>query len=77
MSSEMCGTVEFETALIIIEPCLIMPPSSYLRPTMYPVVLCRKRSGVSERLASWMNWVAFCDSSLNRTPRALARMPMG
>ena len=25
MSSEMCGTVELETALIIIEPCLIMP----------------------------------------------------
>ena len=32
---------------------------------------------MSERLASWMNWVAFCDSSLNSTPRALARMPSG
>ena len=31
----------------------------------------------SERFASWMNWVAFCDSSLNSTPRALARMPSG
>ncbi len=73
----MCGTVELATALIIIDPCLIMPPSSYSLPTMYPVVLCRNRSGVFDRFASWMNWVAFCDSSLNSTPRALARMPIG
>ena len=32
---------------------------------------------VSARLASCMNWVAFCDSSENSTPRALARMPIG
>ncbi|GAB4974134.1 hypothetical protein MAHJHV57_54190 [Mycobacterium avium subsp. hominissuis] len=24
----MCGTVELDTALIIIDPCLIIPPSS-------------------------------------------------
>ncbi|CKT48134.1 Uncharacterised protein [Mycobacterium tuberculosis] len=41
------------------------------------MVLCKNNSGVSARLASWMNWVAFCDSSLNSTPRALARMPSG
>ena len=34
MSSEMCGTVELDTALIIIAPCLIIPPSSYALPTM-------------------------------------------
>ena len=42
----MWGTREFDTALIIIEPCLIMPRSSYSRPTMYPVVLCRNNNGV-------------------------------
>ena len=26
----MCGTVEFETALIIIAPCLMIPPCSYV-----------------------------------------------
>ena len=29
------------------------------------------------RLASSMNWVAFCDSSLNSTPRWLASTPTG
>jgi len=34
MRIEMCGTAEFDTALIIIAPCLMMPPCSYSRPTM-------------------------------------------
>ena len=71
------GTSELETALIIIAPCLMIPPCSYSLPTMYPVVFCRKISGVSVWLASRMNSVAFFDSSLNRTPRVLARMPTG
>ncbi|SIE24828.1 Uncharacterised protein [Mycobacteroides abscessus subsp. abscessus] len=50
--SDRCGTVEFDTALIIIDPCLIMPPSSYSLPTMYPVVLCTNNSGVLVWLAS-------------------------
>ena len=48
----MCGTAELDTALIIIAPCLMIPPCSYRAPTMYPVVLCRKTSGVSPWLAS-------------------------
>jgi len=44
---------------------------------MNPVTLCRKISGVSVWLASRMNSVAFLASSLNRTPRVLARMPTG
>ena len=30
----MCGTVEFETALIIFEPFFVMPPCSNSVPTM-------------------------------------------
>ncbi len=34
MITEMCGTVELETALIIWAPCLMIPPCSYSAPTM-------------------------------------------
>ncbi len=34
MSTERCGTRELETALIIIAPCLMIPPCSYSLPTM-------------------------------------------
>ncbi|SCD76864.1 hypothetical protein GA0115246_105837 [Streptomyces sp. SolWspMP-sol7th] len=77
MRTDRCGTRELATALIIMLPCLTMPPCSYSLPTMKPVVWWRKRRGMSRWLASWMNWAAFWDSSLNRTPRALARMPIG
>ena len=72
-----CGTAELVTALIILAPSLMMPPCSYWAPTMYPVVFCRKTSGVSLWLASRMNSVAFLASSLNSTPRALASTPTG
>ena len=36
-----------------------------------------KATGTPAVLASWMNWVAFCASSLNSTPRALIRIPTG
>jgi hypothetical protein len=42
---------------------------------MYPVVFCRKTSGVLDWLASRMNSLAFFASSLNSTPRALASTP--
>jgi hypothetical protein len=41
------------------------------------VVFWRKISGVSDWLASRMNSVAFFASSLNSTPRWLARTPTG
>ena len=44
---------------------------------MYPVVFCRKTSGMSLWLASRMNSVALRDSSLNSTPLVLARIPTG
>ena len=34
MVTVRCGTVLFDTALIIIAPCLMMPPCSYWVPTM-------------------------------------------
>ena len=34
MMTERCGTVELLTALIIIAPCLMIPPCSYSLPTM-------------------------------------------
>ena len=34
MITVRCGTVEFEIALIIIAPCLMIPPCSYSLPTM-------------------------------------------
>ena len=45
------GTCEFETALIILAPSLMMPRCSYSLPTMYPVVFCRNSSGTSVWLA--------------------------
>ena len=71
------GTVELATALIILAPSLMIPACSYWRPTMYPVTFWRNTSGTSDWLASWMNSVAFFDSSMKSTPCALARMPTG
>ncbi len=77
MLSVRWGTFEFETALIILAPSLMMPRCSYSLPTMYPVVFCRNSRGTSVWLQSWMNCVALLDSSLNRTPRWLASTPIG
>jgi hypothetical protein len=43
---------------------------------MKPVMFCTNSSGVSERLASWMNWAPFCASSENKIP-LLASTPTG
>jgi len=41
---ERCGTVELETALIIKEPALMIPASSYFFPTMKPGVESLRRN---------------------------------
>lgn len=56
--SVICGTLELDSAWIILEPCLIMPASSEARPTIKPVVFCRKTIGVPDWLHSWMNCAA-------------------
>ncbi len=71
-----CGTSEFVTALISFAPSLMMPPCSYSVPTMNPVMFWKKISGVSARLASWMNCAPFSDSAENSTP-LFARIPTG
>src|ERR1035437_9309203 len=73
----MWGTVLLVTALIIFAPSLMIPPCSYVVPTMYPVVLCRKINGVLDWFARRMNSQAFFASSLKSTPRAFARIPTG
>ena len=40
------GTCAQATAVTIFAPSLAMPPFSYLRPTMKPVMFCRNTSGM-------------------------------
>ena len=40
------GTLELATAVTILAPSLAMPPDSYFRPTMKPVIFCRKTRGI-------------------------------
>ena len=72
--SVICGTVALATAWIIAEPCLIMPRSSYWRPTMKPVVLFRYRMGVRLWQQAWMKWVALAAPALSIGP-LLVMMP--
>ena len=40
------GTCAVATAVTSLAPSLAMPPASYFRPTMKPVMFCRKTSGI-------------------------------
>ena len=53
-----------------------LPAASYLRPTMKPVMFCRKTSGMPRCPHSSMKCAAFSADSLNRMP-LLATMPTG
>ena len=68
------GTTELATAWTILAPSFAMPARSYWRPTMKPVMFCRKTSGTPRRLHSSMKCVAFSADSENSTP-LLAMMP--
>ena len=68
------GTAALATAWTILAPSLAMPPCSYWRPTMNPVMFCKKISGMRRRAQSSMKCVAFRADSENRIP-LLARMP--
>ncbi len=70
------GTLVVATAVTILAPSLAMPPASYLRPTMKPVMFCRNSSGILRWLANSMKCVPLSALSLNRMP-LLARMPTG
>ena len=70
------GTEAQATAVTILAPSRAMPPASYLRPTMKPVMFCRNSSGMRRRLHSSMKCAPLSADSENSTP-LLARMPTG
>ncbi len=70
------GTLAQETAVTILAPSLAMPWFSYLRPTMKPVMFCRKRRGMPRWLASSMKWAPLRADSEKRMP-LLARIATG
>jgi hypothetical protein len=70
------GTLAVATAVTILAPCRAMPSFSYLRPTMKPVMFCRKTSGTLRWQHSSMKCAPFWALSLNRMP-LLAMMPTG
>ena len=59
-----------------LAPCLAIPPASYSRPTMKPLMFCRKTSGILRRSQSSMKCAPFRADSLKRIP-LLARIPTG
>jgi hypothetical protein len=70
------GTWAQDTAVTILAPCLAMPPASYWRPTMKPVMFWRNTSGILRCAHSSMKCAPFCADSLNKMP-LLPRMPTG
>src|SRR5207302_6176252 len=62
------GTCEHETAVTIFAPSLAIPPASYFRPTMNPVMFCRNTSGMPRWLHSSTKCAPFCADSENRMP---------
>ena len=68
------GTTEFATACTIFAPSFAIPARSYCRPTMKPVMFCRKMSGIPRRLQSSMKCVALSADSEKSTP-LFATMP--
>ena len=76
MTTVNFGTRAQATAVTIFAPCLAMPPASYARPTMNPVMFCRNSSGMRRWSHSSMKCAPFSADSLNRIP-LLAMMPTG
>ena len=62
------GTAALATAWTIFAPSLAMPPRSYSRPTMNPVMFWRKTRGTLRRAQSSMKCVAFKADYENRIP---------
>jgi hypothetical protein len=76
MTTVNFGTRAQATAVTILAPSRAMPPFSYLRPTMKPVMFCRNSSGMPRCAHSSMKCAAFSDDSENRMP-LLATIPSG
>ena len=74
MISVYFGTLALAIAVIILAPCLEMPPSSASRPTMKPVTSAMNSNGILRLQQRSMKCVAFSALSENSTP-LLQRMP--
>ncbi len=70
------GTLAVATAVTILAPARAMPSFSYLRPTMKPVMFCRKISGILRWQHNSMKCAPLFALSENRMP-LLAMMPTG
>ena len=70
------GTSAQATAVTSFAPSLAMPPASYSRPTMNPVMFWRNTSGILRWQASSMKWAPLSADWLNRMP-SLAMIPTG
>ena len=49
-------TLALATAVTILAPSLAIPPASYLRPTMKPMMFCKKINGVPRCAHSCTKW---------------------
>ena len=76
MSMVTFGTLVVATAVTSLAPFLAMPSVSYLRPTMKPVMFCRKTSGIFRCEQSSTKCAPLSADSEKRTP-LLAMMPTG
>ena len=76
MMTVIFGTAAQATAVTSLAPSLAMPPASYFRPTMKPVMFCRKSRGILRWQQSSMKCAPFREDSLNRMP-LLATIPTG
>ena len=70
------GTSAHATAVTIFAPSLAMPPASYSRPTMNPVMFWRNTSGILRCAHSSTKWAPLSADAQNRMP-SLATMPIG
>ena len=70
------GTSAHATAVTSFAPSFAIPPASYSRPTMKPVMFCRKTSGIRRWQASSTKCAPLSADSENRMP-LFARMATG
>ena len=70
------GTSAQATAVTILAPSLAIPPASYSRPTMNPVMFWRNTSGILRWAQSSTKWAPLSADWLNRIP-SLATIPTG
>ena len=76
MTTVNLGTSAQATAVTSLAPSLAIPPASYSRPTMKPVMFWRKTSGTPRRQASSTKCAPLSADSEKRMP-LLARMATG